>query len=318
MNESRNRKNTNVRALTIALGITGTFLAVEVVAGVLTGSLALISDATHMMTDTIGLAIALAAIRIGQRPTDSRRTFGYQRFEILAAAFNAILLFGVAGYILFEGYRRLTEPTEIQSGAMLVVAALGLVVNLIAMRLLDDGKSTSLNLKGAYLEVWSDFLGSLGVIAASFVIMLTGWRWVDPVVAIAIGLWVLPRTWLLLKEVLNVLLEGVPEGLNLNDIAAALAAIPGVNSVHDLHVWALSSDSPSLSAHLVTGSHDQEAVRLAAGEAMLGRFAIRHLTLQTETTDCRKENDNGAVHSTGPLETPGGGAASGDRRLAPG
>lgn len=290
------RKLTNVRALTIALAITGFFLIAEVAAGILTGSLALISDATHMMTDTVGLAIALAAIRIGQRPTDSRRTFGYQRFEILAAAFNAILLFGVAGYILVEGYKRLTEPQEIQSAAMLVVATLGLVVNLIAMRLLSGGKSTSLNLKGAYLEVWSDFLGSIGVIGASVVIMMTGWRWVDPAIAIAIGLWVLPRTWGLLRETVNVLLEGVPEGLDFDKIAAAISASPGVTSVHDLHVWALSSDSPSLSAHIVAGAAKQEEVRRAVAEAMVTLFNIRHTTLQVEALDCRSQNETGSVH----------------------
>ncbi len=188
----------NASALTRALILTGTFLVVEVVAGILTGSLALISDAAHMLTDTAGLAIALAAIKIGERPADSRRTFGYRRFEILAAALNAILLFAVAAYILYEAYQRVLAPTEIASLPMFVVASLGLLVNLAAMRLLAGKAQSSLNVKGAYLEVWSDMLGSIGVMAAAMIIWLTDWRWVDPLVAVAIGLWVLPRTWQLL------------------------------------------------------------------------------------------------------------------------
>ncbi len=165
----------NASALTKALALTGAFLVVEVIGGILTGSLALISDAAHMLTDTVGLAIALAGIKIGERPADSRRTFGYQRFEILAAAFNAILLFAVAGYILFEGINRFVHPREVQSLPMMLIAVVGLGVNFAAMRLLSAGKTTSLNVKGAYLEVWSDMLGSLGVIGAAMVIWLTGW-----------------------------------------------------------------------------------------------------------------------------------------------
>ena len=278
----------NKRALTLALGLTGTFLIVEVIAGFWTGSLALISDAAHMLTDTAGLAIALAAINIGERPADSRRTFGYQRFEILAAAFNAVVLFLVAGYILFEGYKRFVEPQEIQSLPMMLVATIGLGVNLVSMRLLSSGKDSSLNVKGAYLEVWSDMLGSFGVIAAGLIIWLTGWRWVDPLVAIGIGLWVLPRTWTLLKETINVLLEGVPEGIDLDAVRNAMLGTPGVREVHDLHVWALTSNAPSLSAHLVLADGaDADATRSSAAEILESRFHIEHVTLQTERTDCR-------------------------------
>lgn len=294
MSEGPSRAYTNANRLRIALALTGTFLIAEVVGGIVTGSLALISDAAHMLTDTIGLAIALAALRVGQRPADSQRTFGYQRFEILAAAANAVLLFAVAGYILWEGYQRLVQPQKIQSIAMLGIAALGLVINLVAMRLLDDGKEASLNIKGAYLEVWSDFLGSIGVIAAAIIIWITDWRWVDPLIAIAIGLWVLPRTWSLLRETTNILLEGVPEGLDLKLIETDLRLISGVTSVHDLHVWALSSDAPSLSAHLVVADREiHEAVRKDASELLAERFKIAHVTLQTEVTDCRASGNTG-------------------------
>ncbi len=296
MAEPHQHKSSNARLITWALALTGTFLVVEVVAGVLTGSLALISDAAHMLTDTVGLAIALAAIKIGQRPADSRRTFGYQRFEILAAAANAIMLFAVAAYILFEGYQRLVRPSEIQSLPMLAVAALGLVVNMISMRLLSDGKDDSLNVKGAYLEVWSDFLGSLGVILAAIVIWLSDWTWVDPIIAIAIGLWVLPRTWQLLRETTNILLEGVPDGLDYDEIQKSLRAVDSVDAVHDLHVWALSSNKPSLSAHLVVAEvQNHERVREAALAMLAKVFSIKHVTLQLERTDCRRPDVGAAI-----------------------
>lgn len=287
----------NAGALTKALALTGTFLIAEVVGGILTGSLALLSDAAHMMTDTAGLAIALAAVRIGARPADNRRTFGYKRFEILAAAFNALLLFGVAAYILYEGIKRFFEPTDIQSLPMLAIAALGLVVNLVAMRILDSGRSSSLNVKGAYLEVWSDMLGSVGVIAAALIIWLTGWTWVDPLVAIAIGLWVLPRTWVLFKETTNILLEGVPEGIDLEKLSKRLVSTSGVASVHDLHVWALTSGMPSLSAHLVQkDGFDPEIIRAAASDAMAQDFDITHVTLQVERSDCRSGRNDHDLH----------------------
>lgn len=287
----------NASALTRALWLTGGFMAVEVAAGVLTGSLALISDAAHMMTDTAGLAIALAAIKIGERPADKRRTFGYRRFEILAAAVNAILLFAVAGYILYEAWRRLVEPAEIHSLPMLAVAFVGLLVNIASMRILAAGKESSLNVKGAYLEVWSDMLGSAGVMAAAIIIMLTGWVWVDPLVAVAIGLWVLPRTWLLFSETINVLLEGVPEGIDIDAVDAALRSTPGVVSIHDLHVWALSSNLPSLSVHMIVeAASDPDVVRTAASQRLAHKFHIEHVTIQTERADCRAHQDGHVLH----------------------
>lgn len=287
----------NSAALKKALMLTGGFLLVEVAGGILTGSLALISDAAHMATDTAGLAIALAAVSIGKRAPDSRRSFGYQRFEILAAAFNALILFAVAGYILYEGYKRIVEPTEIKSTAMLAIAAVGLIVNFISMRILSTGKDANLNIKGAYLEVWSDLLGSLGVIVAAIVISVTGWTWIDPIVAIGIGLWVLPRTWTLLKETTNVLLEGVPEGLDLDKIASAIASVPGVANIHDLHVWAVTNEIASLSAHVVlTNGFEGDTVRKAAQEMLEDKFQISHVTLQTEREDCRASRPQHGLH----------------------
>lgn len=275
------------RTLAIALGLTSSFLVVEVIGSFVFDSLALLSDAAHMFTDSAALAIALAAIKIGQRPADDRRTYGYRRFEILAAAFNALLLFAVAGYVLWEGIGRFFEPVEVQSTGMLAVAAIGLVVNIIAMRLLSAGKEHSLNVKGAYLEVWADMLGSVGVIAGAVTIILTGWKWVDPLVAMGIGLWVLPRTWILLRDTTHILLEGVPSGLRLADVREAISSTPGVADTHDLHVWSMTSDDISASAHVeLEEGADAEIVRVAVATMLRERFEIRHATIQVEAEAC--------------------------------
>ncbi|CAL61763.1 Cobalt-zinc-cadmium resistance protein CzcD (Cation efflux system protein czcD) [Herminiimonas arsenicoxydans] len=289
----------NQKYLLIALGLTSTFLIAEVVAGFITGSLALLSDAAHMLTDASALAIALVAIQIGKRPADKRRTFGYLRFEILAAAFNAILLFLVAMYILYEAYQRFRSPIEIESTGMLIVASLGLVINLISMKLLSAGKDSSLNIKGAYLEVWSDMLGSVGVIIGALVIRFTGWTWVDSVIAVGIGFWVLPRTWVLLRESINVLLEGVPEGMDLEKLQQSLLEIPSVQSVHDLHVWSISSGKVSLTMHVVSeDSENLHPVLIATIQSVLAeQFEIHHTTIQIEKQPCEQA---AVEHSFGP------------------
>lgn len=283
----------NEKFLWIALGLTSSFLIAEVIGGIVTGSLALLSDAAHMFTDASALAISLAAMRIAKRPADLRRTFGYHRFEILAAAFNAILLFLVAFYILYEAYQRFNFPAEVQPIGMLVIASIGLIVNLISMRLLSAGKDTSLNVKGAYLEVWSDMLGSIGVIAGALMIRFTGWVWVDSAIAVAIGLWVLPRTWILLKESLNILLEGVPEGMDIDEIQKSMLAVPGVISVHDFHVWAITSGKTSLTAHVVynTAYSPEDQLLPAVRSVLAKRFNVHHTTLQYEKTPCSQIDD---------------------------
>lgn len=271
------------KMLWLALALTTTFLIAEVIGAFITGSLALLSDAAHMFTDAAALAISLAAMQIGKRIADKKRTFGYYRFEILAAAFNATLLVLVAIYIFYEAYQRLRTPAEIQSTGMLVIAVIGLLINLISMQMLRAGSEASLNMKGAYLEAWSDMLGSLGVIAAAIVISFTGWNWVDSVVAAGIGLWVLPRTWILLKESINILLQGVPTGIDLEVIESALRGIVGVNEIHDLHVWSLTSGKNVLSVHVVADLStrtDQEI--LAEVDRAVRGFEINHTTIQVE------------------------------------
>ena len=279
------------RKLWMALGLTGSFMIAEVIGAFVTGSLALLSDAAHMMTDALALAISLVAIQVAKRAADRKRTFGYARFEILAAAFNALLLFGVAFYILYEAYLRLQAPAEIQSTGMLVIAVLGLIVNLISMRLLSAASGESLNVKGAYLEVWSDMLGSIGVIIAAVLIMLTGWGRVDSVVAAAIGFWVVPRTWTLLKASMNVLLQGVPDGIDIDAVEQAIHAVPGVREVHDLHIWALTSGKNVLSTHLVVdpaqGSEQQVLAQVT--ELLHEQFDISHVTIQIEGAGFHQE-----------------------------
>lgn len=275
-----------------ALGLTTAFLVAEVVAGLLLNSLALLADAAHMFTDAAALGIALAAVRIARRPADTRRTYGYHRFEILAAAFNALLLFGVAIYILFEAYQRFQNPAEVQSTGMLIVAGIGLVVNLLSMRLLSSGKDSSLNLKSAYLEVWSDMLGSLGVIVAALVIRYTGWVWVDTLVAVGIGLWVLPRTWILLRESLNILLEGTPEGLSLEELTTGIRKVTGVTDLHDLHLWVLTSGKNSLTVHIVHSPDVAPAQIIQSIKTLVAdRFKVFHTTIQCELVPCEHSAD---------------------------
>jgi cobalt-zinc-cadmium efflux system protein len=273
------------RPLWWALGLTATFLVAEVVGGLMTNSLALLSDAAHMGTDVIALAIALVAVHLARRPPDSKRTYGYARMEAIGAMVNGGLLFLVAGYILLEAVGRFMQPPAVASTGMFVVATLGLVVNLISMRLLKAGSGESLNIKGAYLEVWADMLGSLGVIAGALVIEFTGYRIADPIIAALIGLWVLPRTWALVSEAGRILMQSVPAGLDLAQVRALMMSHPHVEAVHDLHAWTLGSREPVMTAHIVLKADkdaDADTVRQSLAAALAEKFDIAHATLQVE------------------------------------
>ena len=273
----------NARSLKWALALTSVYLIAEVVGGIVFNSLALLSDAAHMLTDVTALVIALLAIKLGSKPPDDKRTFGYRRFEILAAAFNAVLLFAIAIYVFIEAINRFREPQEVQSWGMMIVAGIGLLVNLISMRLLTAGKDKSFNVKGAYLEVWADMIGSVGVLLGALAIRFTGWTWVDPVVAVAIGLWVLPRTWVLLRDTTNVLLEGAPRGMAIRDVRNAISSLRGVAGLHDLHVWSMSNDDVSATMHVtVREGASHEDVRLQVANLLSEKWAITHVTIQTE------------------------------------
>jgi cobalt-zinc-cadmium efflux system protein len=258
-------------------------MLVEAVTGFLTNSLVLVADAGHMLTDVAGLSLALVAIWFAQRPPTSTKTFGYYRAEILAALVNAVLLFGVSAYIFFEAYNRFRDPPQVTSIPLLVVASIGLGINLLRARLLMGGAGESVNVRGAFLEVVSDILGSIGAIVAGVIILTTGWRYADPLFAAGVGLFILPRTWHLLKVALDVLLEGTPAHIELEDVQSVMLAQPGVESVHDLHVWTVTSGFIALSGHVqVRDAVDRDALLVALRSALASRFDIDHVTIQVE------------------------------------
>ncbi len=273
--------------IAIALGLNLSILGAELAGAWFFGSLALLSDAAHMFTDAAALGIALAALAIAKRPADDKRSFGYRRFEILAAAFNAVALFIVAGFVLVEGIRRFFDPVPVVSLGMVAVATLGLVANIAAMAVLSGGRGDSMTVRGAYLEVMADALGSLAVIIGAVAIKLTGFQWIDPVIGMAIALWVLPRTWSLLRDTTQILLEGVPSRLSLSEVRGAIAVADGVCGVHDLHLWSLAGDDASLTAHVeLSEGTEPEGVRVALIRMLDQRFSVRHVTLQLEQGPC--------------------------------
>jgi cobalt-zinc-cadmium efflux system protein len=270
-----------VLALTLAL--TCAFMLVELVAAFWTGSLALLADAGHMLTDAGALGLALFATWIAARPPTPAKTYGYYRAEILAALLNALVLLVVAGAILVEAWRRWHAPAPVQAGPMAAVAAGGLGVNLVCAWLLHHGAAESLNVRAAYLEVMSDALSSLATLVAAGVVLLTGWVGADPLAGVSIALLIVPRTWSLLKQAVNVLLEGTPPHLELAEIETAMCAVAGVRRVHDLHVWTLTSGREAMSAHVVVDDVRESERLLAALHALLhARFGIDHTTIQLE------------------------------------
>jgi cobalt-zinc-cadmium efflux system protein len=277
----------HVKPLVISFALIVGFLAVQIVVGIVTGSLALLSDAGHMATDALGLGMALAAIQAASGARDHpQRTFGLYRLEILAALVNAALLFAVAGYVLFKAIGRLDDAPDVASVPVLVVGVIGLVVNIVAFLLLRAGAKESLNLRGAYLEVVSDTLGSVGVIVAAIVWGITGWTWVDPVIGAVIGVFILPRAWRLGREALQVLVQAAPDRLDVPALQRELAAIIGVVDVHDVHVWTLTSEMEVATAHLMVAvGTDSHAVLDQARHLLADRHGITHATLQVEPED---------------------------------
>lgn len=273
----------NKGRLAVVLGLTTVYLVAEVVGGLMTGSLALLADAGHMMTDVAGIAMALFAIWFGGRPATPERTYGYYRAEILAALANAVVLFAISFYILYEAYLRFLDPPKVESVGMLLVAAIGLAVNLAGMAILRSGAGDSLNMKGAYFEVLSDMLTSIGVIAAGLIMWTTGWYYADPLFSAGIGLFILPRTWKLLTDAVHVLLEGTPSDVNLAALREAIAGSAGVSGVHDLHAWSLTSGSNALSVHVVLDDGaDHDAVLAGVRRRIVEGFPIAHTTIQVE------------------------------------
>jgi cobalt-zinc-cadmium efflux system protein len=271
------------RALAGALALVVVFMAVEVGAGLAAGSLALLADAGHMLTDSFALALALFASWIAGRPGTPARSFGYQRAEILAALANAVLLVAIAIWIFVEAYGRLRDPPDVLAGWVLAVGALGLVVNLAAAGLLTRASGESLNRRAALRHVLADLLGSAGVVVAAAIVLGTGWQGADPLVSVLIGMLVLGSSWTILRESVGILLEATPRGIDAEQVGHAMAAAEGVQEVHDLHIWTISSGFPSLSAHvLVAPGADCHAIRLELERLLGERFGLMHTTLQVE------------------------------------
>ena len=264
-------------------------LAVEVVGAVVANSLSLLADAGHLLTDVVGIGLALLAIWFAGRPPTLGRTFGYLRLEIIAAVANAILLFGVAGYVVFEAVRRLADPPEIAAGVMLAVALVGLAANGVSVLLLRDAQRSSLNVRGAYLEVLGDLGGSAAVIVAAIVIALTGWDGADTIASLLIAALILPRTLGLLREATDVLLEATPRDVDLDHVRRHILDAPGVIDCHDLHAWTITSGMNVLSAHVVLAAGADPALALdELSRCLADDFDIEHSTFQIETADRRR------------------------------
>ena len=267
-------------------------LVVEVCGAFIANSLALLADAGHVLTDIAGIVLALGAIRLAQRPASSTRTYGYLRLEIFAAVINAVLLLVVGGVVLYEGVRRLSQPTEIESGLMFAFAVVGLAANGLSVYLLRPVQQRSLNMRGAYLEVLGDLAGAAAVVATAVIIALTGWTWVDVVASVLIGLLILPRTISLLRDAANVLMEATPKGIDMEHVRKHILDAPGVVDCHDLHAWTITSGVNVVSAHVVLAKGADAAKALdALSDCLADDFDIEHSTFQLETEDRRRAEE---------------------------
>jgi cobalt-zinc-cadmium efflux system protein len=274
----------HVRRLAISLGVLAASLVLQVVVGLMTNSLALLSDAGHNFTDVLGMGMALAAIAAARASVrNDRRTFGLYRAEVLAALANAVLLFGVAGWVLLEAVQRFSDPPEVPGLPIMLTAVVGLAANLFVFALLRRGAQESINIRGAYLEVLADTLGSVGVLLAGAAMWAFGWRYADPVVAIAIGLFILPRTWSLGRQAIRILVQAAPAHVDVATVRAELSALDGVQDVHDVHVWTLTSGMEVGSAHLTIGAACDPATILTSAQRLLTeRHQLAHFTVQVE------------------------------------
>jgi len=281
--------NSNMRRVTIALVLTGLFMIVEVVGGILSGSLALLADAGHMLTDTMALALAAVAFQVSKRPADGRLTYGYQRFQILAAFVNGLSLLFIVGWILYEAFNRFVSPKDVLGETMLVVAVAGLVVNIIAFIVLHGGDKENLNIRGAALHVAGDLLGSVAAIVAAVVIISTGWMAIDPILSVAVAILILKSAWLLVKRSAHVLLEGAPEWMDVDKMQEGLVdQIPEVDSIHHVHVWGMTPQDLMLTMHVRVENHISNPTEIIRRiKASLRQdYGIGHSTIEIETDDC--------------------------------
>ncbi len=271
------------RALLAALALTAAYTVVEVVGGVVTGSLALLADAVHMLSDNVALALALVALWLARRPATPERTYGYKRAEVLAALANGVTLVALSIWIFYEAFQRLSDPPDVLGGWMLAIAVVGIAVNVAAGIMLHRARGENLNVEAAYRHVLADLAGSLGVALAAVVIVLTGWLEADPLVSLAIGVLVLASSWSILRDSTSILLEAAPKGIDTRAVGEALTSHPGVVEVHDLHVWTITSGFPALSAHVLVGrGEDCHGTRRELERALARQFGIEHTTLQVD------------------------------------
>ena len=271
------------KRLAITLVLVSTYMVAEVVGGLLTNSLALLADAGHMLSDAAALALSLFAIWIAQKPATSKRTYGYYRTEILAALVNGATLVAISIYIFIEAYQRIGEPPEVQGGLMMAIAIGGLLINLTGLWILNAGRGESLNVQGAWLHVLTDALGSVGAIVAGGLIWAFGWNWADPVASVVIGILVVYSSWNLLKETVAVLMEGAPGHIDVDAVRDSMVSVPGVEAVHDLHVWTVTSGMVALSAHVVAqGTPIDSDVLRRVRDVLRDGFEIDHATIQME------------------------------------
>lgn len=279
-NHSENRY-AQQKNLLIVLLMTGTFMVIEVIGGLFTGSLALLADAGHMLTDVAALGLSAFAMWMAARPSTPEKSYGYHRAEILAAVTNAVVLLLLAVWILYEAYRRVFEPPHVPGIPMLLIGLVGLAVNVASMKLLADESASSLNVRSAYLEVLSDAISSVGVILGGGIIWLTGWVLIDPLLSAGISVFIVWRTWGLLSQAVHVLMEGVPTHLDAKGVGQAMAGVPGVKGIHDLHIWTITSGLDALSSHVVVSvGEDRDAVLGHLQSLLRDRFGIDHVTLQ--------------------------------------
>jgi len=280
-------KNANKQALKLSFFIITAYMIVEAVGGFITNSLALISDAGHMLSDATALGLSYVAMTFGERKASEFKTFGYKRFEVLAAFLNGLTLIAISLYIFWEAYRRFSQPPEVMSSGMIVIASIGLLVNIIAaFILMKGGRSENLNIRSAFLHVIGDLLGSVGAIAAALLIMFFGWDLADPIASVAVAILIIVSAYRVTRDSIHILMEGAPTHINVSDVRDKLGSIPNVIEVHDLHVWAISSDIPSLSCHIVVNDlHNSLTVMKEAKSRLENQFKIKHTTIQIDTPE---------------------------------
>jgi cobalt-zinc-cadmium efflux system protein len=291
LEKQRNIVAERIQKLRLVLVLIASFFVIQIIGGLMAGSLALIADSGHMLADVAGLFLSLLAITFTRRPATPQRTYGFYRMEILATLANSVVLISISIYIMYEAYQRIFHPVQVQGPTMLIIAAIGLVVNLVSMRLLSssqmnyrEGPEESLNMQSAFLEVYSDTLGSAGVIGVALIIIFTDFYLADPIASIAIAVFILPRTWSLMKRSIHILMEGVPPEISHDEVKKALMQVKGVTGVFELHIWTITSGINALSSHVVIiDPAKSQAILREINSIVENKFGISHITIQIET-----------------------------------